>query len=110
VAQFTDACALFDFIGLIDDPEQADVALDLGRWPLLVLRSFECERDREVRRLQDAVYEGFELPLRDIPALGTLVADIRAKVGAPPRHKRHQLFLDRQLMQRRLRRRRGDGR
>lgn len=109
VAQFTDACALFDCIGLTDDPEQADLALDLERWPLLVLRSFESEHDREVRRLQDATHEGFELPLRDILALGTLVAEIRKRVEAPPRHKRHQLFLDRQLAQRRLRRRRGDG-
>jgi hypothetical protein len=110
VAQLTDACALFEFIGLTDDSEQADLALDLGRWPLLVLRSFECEHDREVGRLQDAAYEGFELPLRDVPALGTLVAEIRKKVEAPPPHKRHQLFLERQLAQRRFGRRRGDGR
>lgn len=82
LARFDEGRTLFDAIGLTDEPEPADVELDLLRWPRLVLRTLESEYAAEVRRLQDANAEGgFALPLRDVPALGNLVAEIRQQAG-----------------------------
>jgi hypothetical protein len=57
-------------------------------------------------RLQDRAAEGFELPSREIPALGALVAEVRKKVGAAPRDSSKESI--RQLA-RRVRRSRGHG-
>jgi len=109
LARFDAARTLLDAIGVSDKPEPQDVELDLGRWPRLVLKALESQYDAELVRLEDAHAGGFDLPTRDVPALGCLVADIREKVGAPPRRERQQSFLERQLARRRTRRSRGDG-
>lgn len=83
LARFDDVRALFDAVGVTDEPRQHDLELDLGRWPLLLLRALESEYDVEVMRLQDHSAEGLDLALREVPALGSLVADIRKKVDAP---------------------------
>jgi hypothetical protein len=108
LARFDDARALLDLIGIVDEPDQPDLVIDLGRWPRLVLRALETEHDAEVRRLQDAAADGYSLPSRDIPALGILVEDIRQKVGARPRRRRTCMFLETQVARRRNRRARGD--
>jgi hypothetical protein len=108
LARFDAARTLLDAIGLSDDAEPKDVEVDLSRWPRLVLKALESEHDAELIRLESAQASGFDLPTRDVPALGCLVADIRKKVCAPPRHGRHQFVLERQLARRRTRRCRGD--
>jgi hypothetical protein len=100
LARFDAARTLFEAVTASEAPEP--VELDLGRWPRLVLRVLELEYDAEVRRLQDAAAEGFQLPAREIPALERLIVDIREKVGAPPRHGQPSL-LKRQRAQRRRR-------
>jgi hypothetical protein len=102
LARFDAARTLFEAVVASEAPEPVDLVLDLARWPRLVLRVLELEYDAEVRRLQDAAAEGFQLPAREIPALQRLVVDIREKVGAPPRPKQPSL-LKRQLAQRRRR-------
>jgi hypothetical protein len=109
LARFDDARALFDAVGVTDEPEQVDLELDLSRWPRLLLRALESEYDLEVMRLQDRAAEGFDLSLRELPALGNLVADIRKKVGAAPRRRTKQSFLERQLARRGIRKGSGDG-
>jgi hypothetical protein len=106
LARFDEARALFDVVGVSDDPQQRDLELDLCRWPRLVLRVLESEYDVEVMRLQDRAAEGFELSVRELPALGSLVSDVRKKVGAPPRRSSKESI--RQLS-RRIRRSRGSG-
>jgi hypothetical protein len=82
LARFDDARALFDAVGVTDQPHQRDLELDLDSWPRLLLKALESEYDIEVMQLQDRSAEGFELSLREVPALGSLVADIRKKVDA----------------------------
>jgi len=88
-ARLDQARALFDTVGVLDDPAQGDLDVDLDRWPRLVLRALESEYDAEVRRLQDyaaeGVAQGLAISLDELPALGRLVADIRERVGAPSR-------------------------
>jgi hypothetical protein len=109
--RFESARALFDAIGVSDRPDQPDVDLDLDLWPRLILKALESQHDLEVMRLQDAAAAGHTLPVRDVPALRSLVADIREKTGAPPRHRRSPAFLEKQRTTRRLKwRRKGDGR
>jgi hypothetical protein len=107
LARFDEGRALLDLIGFVDQAAPADVEVDLSRWPQLVLRSLETEYDREAGRLQDAAVHGVELPVRDIPALASLVAEIRKKTGGTLR--REQSPLERQPESRRRRRSRGDG-
>lgn len=84
---FDAARELLDAVGVLDEPAtQQDITLVLGRWPRLILKTLESEYLAELTRLQDAAAEGFELPLRDLPDLGALVAEIRRKVGGPPRN------------------------
>lgn len=109
LARFDAARTLLDAIGVSDEPEPQDVELDLGRWPRLVLKALESQHDAELIRLEDAHAGGFDLPTREVPALGCLVADIRKKVDAPPIRGRQQSFMERQLARRRVRRSRGDG-
>ncbi len=90
LARFDDVRALFDAVGVSDEPHQRDLELDLGRWPLLLLRALESEYDVEVMRLQDHSAEGIDLSLGELPALGSLVADIRKKVDAPSTRRREQ--------------------
>ena len=96
-ARLDAARSLFEAVGIADDPRQVDVELDLRTWPRLLLRVLDNQHDAEVRRLQDAAHEGFDLPLPDLPALRVLADDIRKKTGAPPRHGRTQTFLERSL-------------
>lgn len=109
LARFDAARTLLDTIGVSDEPEPQDVELDLGRWPQLLLKALESQHETELMRLQDAHATGVDLPTRDVPALGCLVADIRKKVGAPPRRARKQSFLQRQLARRHPRKTRGHG-
>jgi hypothetical protein len=110
-ACFDDSRALFEFAGFVDEPEQAELTVDLSRWPTLLLRVLESQHDAEVRRLEDAAAGNFMLPIRDVPALGALIDSIREKLGLPPRGRdqsRDQWAL-RRLARMRKRRRRGNG-
>jgi hypothetical protein len=107
LARFDEGRALLDLIGFTDQDAPADIEVDLYRWPQLVLRSLETEYEGEVTRLQDAVAHGIELPARDMPALESLLAEIRKKTGGAVRGQ--QLPLERQPESRRRRRSRGDG-
>jgi hypothetical protein len=82
LARLYDAQALFEAVGMTEDSELADLVLDLGRWARLALRLLELEYDVELTRLQNATADGVEPPLRDVPALRRLVADIRETLGA----------------------------
>jgi hypothetical protein len=103
--------SLFEFVGFVEEADQASLTVDLSRWPRLVLRALESQHDAEVRRLQDAAAENFMLPLRDVPALGALVGAIREKTGVPPRlrDQRREDSVLRRLARIRIRRRRGNG-
>jgi hypothetical protein len=93
LARFDAARTLLETIGLADDPQQPAVELDLGRWGSLILKSLESVHAAELVRLQDAAAaDGFDMPPRDIPALGSLVADIRNKTGTPQRVSRRRLL------------------
>jgi hypothetical protein len=92
LACFDAARALLETIGLADDPRQPALQLDLGRWGRLILKSLESVHAAELMRLQDAAADGFDVPPRDIPALGSLVADIRNKVGTPQRGSHRRLL------------------
>ncbi|MGO9322740.1 MAG: hypothetical protein ACLQBY_18315 [Solirubrobacteraceae bacterium] len=81
LARFDAARTLLDAIGVADEPEQLDVELDLARWPRLVLKALESQHDAELIRLEQGHAGEFDLPTRDIPALGCLVADIRKQVA-----------------------------
>jgi hypothetical protein len=107
LARFDDARALFDAVGVSDDREQRDLELDLCRWPRLVLRVLESEHDVEMMRLQDRAAEGFELSIGELPALGSLVSDIRRKVGAPSTGRDGKESV--RQISRRIRRSRGNG-
>jgi hypothetical protein len=108
LARFDEGRTLLDTIGFAGGPSPADVELDLCRWPQVVLRSLETEYDREVSRLQDAAVHGIELPRSDIPALESLLAEIRKRTGGSGR--RQQLARsEAQLESQRTRRSRGDG-
>jgi hypothetical protein len=93
LARFEEGSSLFDAIGLTDEAEPKDLELDLARWPRLVLKTLESEYDAELMRLQDSAAEGRDLPLRDVPALGSLLAEVREKCGLPPRPRRKQTRL-----------------
>jgi hypothetical protein len=104
LARFYDAQTLFEAVGMTEEPEPADLVLDIGRWGRLALRLLALEYDAELQRLQNATADRVELPLRDVPALRRLVADMRETLGAPP--KPDQAW--RQIA-RRLKRSRGEG-
>jgi hypothetical protein len=106
LARFDDARALLEAVGVSDSAQQRELELDLYRWPRLVLEALESEYNVELMRLQDRAAEGFELPSREIPALGALVAEVRKKVGAAPRDSSKESI--RQLA-RRVRRSRDHG-
>ena len=106
LAKFDEARALFDAVGVADEPTQIDLELDACRWPRLLLRVLESQYDIEMMRLQDRAAEGFGVPLREMPALRDLVSDVREKVGAPSKGGGKDSM--RQLA-RRMRRGRGDG-
>jgi hypothetical protein len=108
--RFDAARALLETIGLADDAQQPAVELDLGRWGRLILKSLESVHAAELVRLQDAAADGFDVPPCDIPALGSLVADIRNKMGIPPRGRRRRLLPLCERKAREGRRRRSDGR
>jgi hypothetical protein len=102
LARFDDARALFDLVGVTDEPDQGDLELDLAPWPQLVLRALEWE----LMGLRNRAEEGFESFLRDIPALGGLLSDVRRDIAI--RSKRSGSGAPRGLT-RRKRRSRGDG-
>jgi hypothetical protein len=104
-ARLDDAKSLFEAIGVSTDPKHGAVALNLDRWPRLLLRVVEEQHDAEIRRLQDAAADGIDLPLRDVPVLLVISADIRKKLGLPPRRRRKLSFLERSREARRRRRR-----
>jgi hypothetical protein len=112
LACFDESRSLFEFVGFVEESDQASITVDLSRWPRLVLRALESQHDAEVRRLQDAAAENFMLPLRDVPALGALVSAIREKTGVPQRLRRDQRREEsvlRRLARIRKRGRRGNG-
>jgi hypothetical protein len=90
LAGFAEASSLLDAIGLTDEGKLADIELDLARWPRVLLKTLQSVYDAEVQRLQDSAAEGRELPLRDVPALGGLLAEVRKKSGLGPRARRKQ--------------------
>ena len=94
-SRFDAAKSLFEAIGFTDETLQQDIELDLRTWPRLLVKVLEEQYDAEVRRLQDAEADGVKLPLRNIPALRTLAAELRTKAGAPPRGKQRRSFLER---------------
>lgn len=104
LARFYDAQALCEVVGLTEEPDPADLVLDLGRWGRLVLKLLELEYDAELKRLQNATADGVQLPLRDVPALRRLVADLRDTLGAPSRGDQPWRRIGR-----RLKRSRGEG-
>jgi hypothetical protein len=110
LARFDAARTLLETIGLADDPRQPALELDLGHWGRLILKSLESVHAAELVRLQDAAADGFEVPLRDVPALGSLVADIRSKTGIPSRGRRRRLLPLWERKAREGRRRWSDGR
>jgi hypothetical protein len=83
-ACFEEARSLFEFVGFVDEPEQADLLVDLSRWPIL-LEVLESQRDREVRRLQDLAVDSRMAPLEDLRLFDALISAIREKTGALPR-------------------------
>jgi hypothetical protein len=112
LACFDESRSLFEFVGFVEEPDQASLTIDLSRWPRLVLRALESQHDAEVRRLQDAADANFMLAPRDVPALGALVTGIREKTGVPQRLRREQRREEsmlRRLARMRKRRRRGNG-
>lgn len=83
-ARSRESQALFEFVGFVDELEQADLLVDLSRWPML-LEVLESERDREVRRLQDLAVDSRIAPLEDLRLFDALINSIKEKTGAPPR-------------------------
>jgi hypothetical protein len=93
--RFDDARALFELIGIADRPDQPDIEIDLASSPRLLLRALESQHTLERQRLEDAAFDGIQLPERDVPALAVLVSDIRAKTGIYPSRGRSSLtFLE----------------
>jgi hypothetical protein len=84
LSSFDKSRSLFEFVGFVDVPEQADLLVDLSTWPIL-LAVLESERDREVRRVQDLAVDRRKAPLEDLRALDALISSIREKTCAPPR-------------------------
>jgi hypothetical protein len=111
LVSFNEGCELLALIGLTDDPEQADVEIDLRRWGRLVLSILEVEYREGLGRKRDAEAEGFDPDLigRDVPAFGELVQEIQKRTGIRPKRGRPVTFLEEQLAKRRTGgRRRGD--
>jgi hypothetical protein len=88
-ACFDEARSLFEFVGFVDEPEQADLLVDLSRWPVL-LEVLESQRGREVRRRQDLAVDSRIAPLEDLACLDALISFIREKTGAVPRSRGDQ--------------------
>jgi hypothetical protein len=107
LARFDEARTLLDTIGFTGQDAPVDIEVDLSRWPRILLRSLETEYAREATRLQDAAAHEVELSVREIPALESLVTEIRKKTGGSA--KRQQPPLERQWESRQTRRGRGDG-
>jgi hypothetical protein len=102
--RFDEARGLLDAIGVVDDPDQADVDIDLELWPQLIVKALEAQHDIEVMRLEDAAADGYTLPMRDVPALRGLVDGIRQRLDLPPRSWHTPLVLNkRRANARRLR-------
>lgn len=111
LASFTDGCELLEVVGLTDDPPQPDLALDVRRWPQLVLKVLEAEYHDGLRRIRDAEADGFDPKMiaRHVPAFGALVKEVQQRTGIKPKRGRQMSFLEAQLAERRKGRRRGDG-
>jgi hypothetical protein len=110
VVRFNETQALFEAIGLTDELQPpANLTLDLDCWPRLVLRALESQYAIELMRRQDAVAEGVELPMRDLPALKTLIADIRKMVGVPRQQQPYLSPWARYRVRRRRRASQNDG-
>jgi hypothetical protein len=88
-ACFEEARSLFEFVGFVDEPEQADLLVDLSRWPIL-LEVLESQRDSEVRRLQDLAVDSRMEPLEDLRLFDALISAIREKTGAPAKARGDQ--------------------
>ena len=85
--RFDAARALFDTVGPAEGDVLQDVEVDLTRSPELVLGAVTEQHRREVQRLQDAFAGGITLPVRDVPALASLLEVLRRQLGVRP--KRH---------------------
>jgi hypothetical protein len=82
--------SLFEFVGFVDEPEQADLLIDLSRWPIL-LEVLESQRDREIRRFQDLAVDSRMAPLEDdLRLFDALINSIQEKTGVPPRARDDQ--------------------
>jgi len=107
--RYESATALFDVIGVADDPDQSDIELALVPWTRELFRALESQLDSERMRLERAEEQGLSLTRKDLPGLAELVEEVRRRTGQPSRGERDVSYLERQ--QRRLprRRQRGDG-
>lgn len=110
LASFIAGCELLEVVGFTYDPPQADLGLDMRRWPRLVLKVLEAEYQDGLRRIRDAEADGFDPKLigRHVPAFEALVRDVQQRTGIKPKRGRSKSFLEVQLAQRRNGRRRGD--
>jgi hypothetical protein len=104
-ASFDESRSLFEFVGFIDEPDQANLLVDLSRWPIL-LRVLESQRNWEVRRRQDVAVKNLMAPLEDLPALTALISAVQEKTGTPPRAQGDQRT---ESLQRPTRKRRRSG-
>lgn len=84
LARLDETRALLDIIGLANAVYERDVELDISLWPRLILNALCSQHQKEVERLQDAAADGIELPARDVPALGVVVAEVRNAIDLSP--------------------------
>jgi hypothetical protein len=104
--RFEDSCSLLEYVGFLDEPEPAELIVDLSDWPQhLPLKVLEAQYAAEVRRLQDAPIDGHSVSAADVAALAALVDEIRQKTGAAPRAQRRDQSVPRLLPRHWLRRR-----
>jgi hypothetical protein len=109
---FNEGCDLLAVVGLTDDPAQADIEVELDRWGALVLGCLEEEYQDGLQRIRDADAGRFDSSLigQNVPALGELVKEIEQRTRIQARRSRPMSFLEKQLANRRIGRRRGDRR
>jgi hypothetical protein len=91
---FDAARTLLDTIGVSDREMRADVELDLSASGELVLKALESQHRFEVTRLEDAAAHGVQIPEREVPQLGRLVADVRKRVSVSEGARRTDSMLE----------------
>ncbi len=92
---FDAARALMDEIGVSDEDTHDDIELDLGgESGQLVLKSLDAQHRVEATRLEDAAAHGVQLPERDVPELGRLLAEVRKRVRVSEAARRADALLE----------------